>query len=300
MASVAAITVTFHSDLALLETQLQALQDVRRRIVVDNASPPESRPALRQVVQRTGGELIELSENRGLAAGLNAGICRACSDDNVRTVLLLDQDSVFERSVPQAMLSALHDIQIATGKLACVGPTMLDVSSGLSHGFHVIRGWRWARIYPPADTKTFLPVANLNGSGIMASVELIEQAGLMEEQLFIDHIDTEWSFRVLSKGFRLYGLPWLAFRHIMGESSRRFWLFGWRVWPQRSPLRHYYLFRNTVRLLRRNYVPPTWKGWAVVKLILTICVTTIMDKRRTMQLRMMLRGVIAGSRGRDG
>jgi len=127
-------------------------------------------------------------------------------------------------------------------------------------------------------------------------IALVDAIGGLDEALFIDHVDTEWAFRAMFHGAHLYGIPWLAFEHNMGEKVRRIWFFSWRVWPERSPLRHYYLFRNTVRLIRRPYVPKVWKGWALVKLIVDTLITTAIDTRRGQQLRMMYRGFVEGWR----
>jgi rhamnosyltransferase len=85
----------------------------------------------------------------------------------------------------------------------------------------------------------------------------------------------------------------------MGEASRRIWLFGWRVWPSRSPQRHYYLFRNAVALMRRQYVPVVWKTWAVAKLVLTAVVHGLHGDRRREQLQQMWRGARAAFKKND-
>jgi len=126
------------------------------------------------------------------------------------------------------------------------------------------------------------------------SANLFRKLGGLDECLFIDHVDTEWAFRVLNAKLHLLGIPDATFDHAMGERSLRFWCFGWRIWPQRSPKRHYYLFRNAIWLMRRNYVPMIWKGWAVVKLALTFVVHATIDPQRGSQLRQMLAGIIAG------
>ena len=118
--------------------------------------------------------------------------------------------------------------------------------------------------------------------------------GGLDAGLFIDHIDTDWSFRVLAHGRRLFGIPSARLIHRMGRGSRRVWLLGWRVWPERSPQRHRTLFRNTILLLRRPHVPFVWKFWALVKLPLTLLLTLLYGPQRIPQLTAMLRGVRDG------
>lgn len=294
IASVASITVTYHPDIAVVERQLQALGSCGHRIVVDNGSPNEYRLALRALVSRMPGtSLLELVDNLGLAAGLNAGInAIGGADVEIHAILLLDQDSEFTATAPLELVEALNSAQSISGTMCCVGPVMTDPAAGMAHGFHyVAHGWRWARAYPPSSSRELFPVANLNGSGTLMPTRMVAAVGPLDATLFIDHVDTEWSFRVLSRGYSLYGVPWVQFQHRMGEAGRRIWLLGWRVWPERSPLRHYFLYRNTVRLMRRNYVPRVWKAWAAMKMMVTVCVTICIDSRRLEQVRMMSKGV---------
>ncbi len=125
-------------------------------------------------------------------------------------------------------------------------------------------------------------------------IELFNELGGLEEDFFIDHVDTEWSFRVLAAGYGLYGVPYITFQHRMGEQSLRFWWFGWRIWPKRSPQRHYYLFRNAVRLMRRSYVPRVWKILVFIKLGMTLLIHVLFDSKRGSQVCHMIRGVIYG------
>ena len=153
--------------------------------------------------------------------------------------------------------------------------------------------WRWTRVYPTAPQEP-VSVTNLNGSGTLMPLPIYLQLGGLDHGLFIDHVDTEWSFRLLSAGYTLWGVPAAAFRHRMGERGLRWWLFGWRVWPARSAPRHRYLFRNTLWLMRRPYVPRTWKFWAGIKLLVTFTVHAVFDPQRGAQMRCMGQGLREG------
>jgi rhamnosyltransferase len=288
-AGMVAITVTYRPDLVLLGAQQTSLRGVRS-IVVDNGSGDAAVEALRALIAVSpDSELVALPRNVGLAAGLNAGI-DAARRMGATSVLLLDQDSTFGADLPTRLLDALNQVQATGRRLACVGPALIDVATGMPHGFHYIAdGWRWGRSSPSLLSRKPFAVANLNGSGTLMSMELVDAVGHLDDDLFIDHIDTDWAFRVKAAGYALFGIPWVHMDHRMGESGRRLWLLGWRVWPERSPRRHYYLFRNTIVLMRRAYVPVVWKAWALMKLSLTAIVAGF-DPRRVEHWRMMRRG----------
>ena len=296
MDGVAAIVVTFHPEVHRFKMVLDALPARVQLIVVDNNSPPPILEGIRQALgERDGVKLLCNSSNVGLAAAINRGAA-AASAEHAKFLLLMDQDSVPCGDAVQRLYEAFLELERAGVAVGGVGPRLKDASTGLEHGFHTIHGWRWERVYP--EPRDIFPVrcANLNGSGTFVRTSTFLQLGGLDESLFIDHVDTDWSFRLSHLGFQLFGIPDAIFNHEMGESGKRFWLLGWRVWPVRSPLRHYYLFRNAIMLLRRSYVPFVWKFWAVVKLGATLMVHGILDPRRTDQLRQMCKGLHDGLR----
>lgn len=293
-ASLATITVTYYPDLAALRMQLAQLPRDALRIVVDNASPEPLRVGLRALVIENGAALIENDANLGLAAATNIGIAQALRA-GVQRVLFLDQDTE-PGANGVADLCAAHDrLRASDPRPSCLGPRLVDHSTGLDHGFHQQRGWRWVRVWPPHDAPPTRCV-NLNGSGTLVPKEILVALGGLEDDLFIDHVDTEWAFRVLAAGFGLYGAPGVAFTHRMGEKTWRFWWWGWRIWPYRSPSRHRYLFRNAVRLMQRPYVPRIFKAWGMVKLTMTFCAHVLFDTARVQQAKAMLQGVAEGWR----
>lgn len=295
----AVITVTYHPDLARLAAQLERLPASALVLLVDNASNKDVVERLAALAAaRPGTRLLRNGRNLGLAAALNQGAAAAAEvDPAVDTLLLMDQDSLPDAGAVAGLLEALQRAEQRGLPVGCVGPRLVDDSTGLEHGFHVIDGWRWRRVFPPADSAELVDCANLNGSGTLLRRATFRRLGGLESGFFIDHVDTEWAFRVRAAGLRLYGVPRAAFAHRMGEKGLRFWWFGWRVWPHRSPLRHYYLFRNARALLKRDYVPRVWKFWARIKLALTLVVHGVFDPQRREQLARMFEGLRAARRG---
>jgi rhamnosyltransferase len=297
-AGLSVVTVTFNPETTRLQRQLAALPSDAFLVLVDNASDAEQLTAIREIAgTRNATILLENNTNRGLARALNQGTALARERQPERPFLLfLDQDSVPETRAVETLLAEFERLSSYGLPVGCVGPNLVDDDTGLTHGFHCIRGWRWARTY--ADDQTHEPVecANLNGSGTLLRFSLLDTLGGLEEEFFIDHVDTEWAFRVRAAGLRLYGIPQASLHHRMGSRGIRYWCFGWRVWPWRTAPRHFYLFRNAACLLRRDYVPAIWKLWAVPKLLLTLLVHAAVDRDRTHQVGSMFRGFITGWR----
>ncbi len=293
--SLATVTITYNPDIGILEEQLAQFPTNTLRLVVDNASESPLRDRLAALCEAHGAVFIANAENLGLARGLNIGARKALElAPQLAYLLLLDQDTEPGPGGVKALVNAYETLLEQGHTPGCAGPRMVDAHTGLQHGFHCMTRWRWLRQFPSATQTEPVLLANLNGSGTLIPAHIYRELGGLDDALFIDHVDTEWSFRVLAAGYGLYGIPQVGFTHRMGEASVRFWLFGWRVWPSRSPRRHYFLFRNAVILMRRDYVPAVWKVWAVAKLLVTFAVHALSDPRRKEQSREMLRGLREG------
>lgn len=293
---IATVTVTYNPSILGLVEQINTLPKQTIKVIVDNGSGPEDIKNIQRSISNFENiHLIKSEKNIGLAAGINLGVNYLSQIDQCpELVLLLDQDSVPEAESIKNLLIGYRELQDQGHNVGCVGPLLIDPDTGLTHGFHQMTRFRWMRAYPKIGSLTPVPCANLNGSGTLVPVKLFQQLGGLDKMLFIDHVDTEWAFRVIAHGYSLWGIPNAIFKHSMGEASTRFWFFGWRIWPVRSAWRHYYLFRNAAILFKRSYIPIVWKMWAIPKLLMTAVVMGVIGPRRKQQLRNMWQGILEG------
>ncbi|WP_081609342.1 glycosyltransferase [Zestomonas thermotolerans] len=207
--TLATVTVTYNPALAELEAQLRALPSSSPKVIVDNASQTECWIEVEALVsQFQNVHLIRCDTNLGLAAAINQGVqWLATLTPTPEFVLLLDQDSEPKPGSITALLEAFRSLKAKGYRVGCVGPLLEDPDTGLTHGFHQSTRWRWTRAYPATDSPLPVPCANLNGSGTLVPIALFEQLGGLDESLFIDHVDTEWAFRVTAHGYSLWGIP---------------------------------------------------------------------------------------------
>lgn len=297
--ALACVTVTYHPDAEVLHTQLRALPRQLRKLLVDNGSSEDLLAHLEtSLADVANWEILRLGKNMGLAAATNIGANHISRTGKERLLLILDQDSEPCPDSITHLVEAFDWLSSAGLPVGAVGPALMDPLTNHRHGFHVIDGLRWRRIDPEGGQ--LVRCDSLNGSGMVVDLAMFEDMGGLEAALFIDHVDTEWSFRMTANGKQMYGVPAAQFIHRMGDSSMRIWLGRWVVWPIRSPLRHRYLFRNVIRLLRRPYAPRTWKIWVVPKLLITALIYVVMGPSRWLQLKAMARGVADGLRGNGG
>jgi rhamnosyltransferase len=144
-----------------------------------------------------------------------------------------------------------------------------------------------------------VPADYLITSGSLIRLEVFDAIGLYDEDLFIDYVDIEWGLRAKAHGFRHFGVCTVEMRHRLGGPPLK--LFGGRIIaPARSPLRHYYHFRNAVSLYRRGYIPWKWSlndGW---RLAAKFVVYSTFTADRASHFKMMLLGLFHGLTGRMG
>ena len=130
--------------------------------------------------------------------------------------------------------------------------------------------------------------------------EALEILGLMDEGLFIDHLDTEWFLRAGAAGWQSFGVCDAVMDHGLGERTVRVWLGRWRYLPVHQPFRYYYVYRNSVLLWRRAYPSARWKPTDMLRLAKMFLVFSLFTGDRRQNLAMMIRGIRDGLKGRAG
>jgi len=294
---IVAVVVTYEPDAPALDRLLRALRhQVARVVVVDNGSSRGIDNIIGQaLLSDPWCELVRLPANLGIAAAQNIGIERA-RRAGATFVLLSDQDS---EPAPD-MVSRLFDIasaKLSEGVgLAAVGPRYLDERQGNPPPFIRIEGLA-VRRQPCRDPQAVVEVDYMIASGSLIPVAALDAVGGMREDLFIDYVDIEWGLRAGIAGLRSFGVCGALMRHDLGSAPIE--LLGRKI-PLHSPLRHYYHFRNAVRLYCEKGLPWNWKvadGW---RLLLKYGVYSLFATPRREHLKMMSLGIVHGLAGRMG
>ncbi|WP_028218334.1 glycosyltransferase family 2 protein [Paraburkholderia oxyphila] len=232
--------------------------------------------------------------NLGIATAINQGvevlIARGCT-----SAILFDQDSEpsdeLLRALPRAMES-----ELARGtKVALVGPAYEDARLGGIAPFVRFGMWRLQRV-APVGTRP-LEVDFLITSGSCINLAAWPVIGPMDDALFIDFVDLEWCVRARGRGFSVLGAPALRLAHSLGGEPVR--VFG-RAYPGHGALRHYYQFRNAIALMKRGYMPWSWKSTELVKLPGRLVIYGLFMSPRSEHLKMALLGIWHGLKGRLG
>jgi hypothetical protein len=247
---------------------LARLTYVRRRtFVVDNGSRPAERAALRTALAgprhdpRAGGDaraphpggdgnttLLELPENRGFAAGVNAGL-EAAFAVGCDAVLVVNDDAEVDAGLLEALLAAVA----ADPTVGIVAPRVLDAASGRE----VSRGERvrvpflclprtWLRVR--GDERTPYRVSGVLGVAFLVTRVCVARIGTLAEPFFAYYEEVDYWLRARAAGVAIVVVPAVTVRH------RGFRGFAGGF----TPLAAYLKARNLPLVVRRHGSALDW------------------------------------------
>lgn len=291
---IASIVVTFNPNqeklLRLIEKNAEQLDSV---LVVDNGSRQDIGKWLKCFPENV--ELISLGDNLGIARAQNLGIIRA-KELGVDYVVLFDQDSNPEPETLPSLVAALEKL-LAEGRLVgSVGPRYIDIRQNNPTPFIRVEGLKLVRT-SCAEQTDVVPVDHLIASGSVIPMATLDIVGNMKDELFIDYVDLEWCERALFMGYQTYGVCAAKMQHALGDEPIKF--LG-KAYPARSPLRHYYMFRNAVWMYRQSYVRSNWKVVDGLRLLRKYVFYSLFAKPRHVHFLMMTKGMWHGVLGKMG
>ena len=288
------VTVSFRPDLQALGTQLATLRSQVDHMLVMNNNV-EDRSIL-ATCQAHGAQLISLGRNTGIGFAQNRGIELAIQS-GADAILLMDQDSEPQPGMVRLLVEALAQ----NPQAAAAGASSVDLRTKRRSYFEWDTG-SWPGRWTPAVGLSGQTVhaAYLIASGSLLRVAALHTIGLMREDWFIDHVDTEWSLRARSKGWIMLGVADAQLGHRLGDKVTKIWFGRPRQVPHHSPQRNYYMFRNALLLLQEPFVAAHWRRYHLTRLVQLFFFFLAVAPQRWLRLRLMLRGLSDGLRGRTG
>ena len=282
---IVAVIVTFNPCLVNLRCLIDAiLPEMDRVFIIDNT--PNSRLKEDLINLCPTVEIIALGKNDGLAAAQNIGIDKAIALD-ASHLLLLDQDSLPDKDMVSALMQGFHQLQDRGVMVGAVGPQFVDVRK-FHEGLVITQS---SGASDPVLKETLI------ASGSLIPITTLKRVGAMAQHLFIDYVDLEWCLRASLLGYRHFQIPAAKMAHAIGDEPI---IFLGKPWPSHSPIRHYYMFRNAIWLYRQSSIPWRWKCVDGAKLIRKLIFYTLFAKPRSQHLKMIMRGLWDGARGKLG
>ena len=225
---------------ALLERAMSTLADgtdpsSMEIIVSDSGSTDGSRELVRECYPHV--RLVELQEDRGLAAGRNAGMLLAQG----AFVLMMDEDVVITRE----QITLLGDLMRAhpeAGILACCkvdergealyqhhvpAPSSLNLLFFVMHEWSLQEGLRALKRFlnvgegRPHERKEVVEIPFIGGALLLARSDAIRQVGPWDENIFFYGEDFDWCYRFRRLGWKILYFPQIKVRAFRGTNSVR-------------------------------------------------------------------------------
>lgn len=185
-------------------------------IVVDNGSSDGSPEAVEELFPEV--RLIRSDENLGFAKANNIGIMASTG----KYVCLMNSDVV----VLGGCLEALKARMDADPEAGMVCPKILNPDMTLQptcRRFPSIKGALLSAI--GLDSRNYMPHDSLmeaeavSGCFMLARMEAVDQAGLLDERFFFYAEDKDWCRRIINSGWKIIYLPEARAVHYGGSSS---------------------------------------------------------------------------------
>lgn len=288
--SVVAVLSLFNPPPEVIERVRRLRRQVDKVVVVDDGSPSPDEGTFELLEDMA--QVIRLEENKGIAAALNAGIQHARALWDPSWVLTLDQDSEIGDAFIANAQRTEERAKRAGIKVGAVTPethngTRIDMLPGndeFGQGFDPMQ------------------------SGTLISTSALDHVGLLDESLFIDAVDSEFTARLRQHGYSLITGDGCDLSHTLGQ-ARPMKVLGLRVKIAgrelnvyyHAPFRVYYMARNSVRLTRTYLLSqPAWilKRVALESIFHLIRITY--GPNRMLLLKAIVLGIRDGLLGRQG
>lgn len=289
---ICAVIVTYNPDFDVLFNNLEAvLNQVDKVFIVDNGSLID----LKKIICNNNKiKCLCLGVNKGVANGFNKGI-KTAKDNGYEYVILLDQDSCLPIGALSDFKNILNKQKRLCVKIAAIGPRFRDIKTGKKSSF-VRFNWFFNVYDRGLDNLPLVPADFLISSGSFYSLEIFDEVGMFKEELFIDHVDTEWCHRATNLGFKFLGVRDVIMDHSMGEGSVNLWCLRWFNQPIHKPFRLYYITRNSILLYRMPHVPVKWISGDLLRLVRILLVYVFFSSQRVAAIRWYFRGLLDGLR----
>ena len=214
-------------------------------IVVDNASKNNEASEIEQGFPYV--QVIRSEKNLGFAGGNNLGIRAA----HGKYLFIINNDTIFKDFKVQALIDRLESspsIGIVCPKIRFAWGTSPIQYAGYTPLSRVTVRNR-AIGFGEEDQGQYeiaTPTPYAHGAAMLVKRASMEKVGLMPECYFLYYEELDWSMMFTRAGFQIWYEPMCTIFHKESQAT-----------GQNSPLRTYYITRNRLQLVRRN-----WQGTA--------------------------------------
>ena len=230
-------------------------------IVVDNASTFDEATEIEKKFPYV--RVIKSDRNLGFAGGNNIGIKAAKG----KYLFLVNNDTIFKDFNVQSLIARAEsesDVGIVCPKIRFAWETNPIQFTGYTPLTRItVRNQSIG--FGEEDTgqyNTPHPTPYAHGAAMLIKREALDKVGLMPECYFLYYEELDWSMMFTHAGYKIWYEPECTIYHKESQAT-----------GQNSPLRTYYITRNRLLLVKRN-----WKGISkYISYLYLICLVATRD-----------------------
>ncbi|MDP2071933.1 glycosyltransferase family 2 protein [Methylotenera sp.] len=296
---VAAVIVLYFPDEALLDRLLNSLRGAVSELFIIDNTPNDKLTwvSIDWFVSKNHHVVYHpLGDNYGIAKAQNVGIELAINN-NCDHVILFDQDSAASQDMIVELLSEERALLVNGVKVGSVGPAFIDEKTGeyakvIRYGNIFVN-----RISVSSNDVKPIQADYLIASGSLIRIAVLQEVGLMRDDLFIDWVDIEWALRAGNLGYLHFVIPKAVMLHSIGDDCVD---IGVRKVNLHSDIRNYYIVRNACNLVLNSVMGRRFRTNIFLKIPTYVLFYSMTSKSRFASLKLLLRACVDGVSGRLG
>lgn len=274
-----ALIVTYLTDTDRLSQILKRLVLQCDVVLCDNSDNNLVAEKIATCARDAGVIYLGMGDNLGIAYAQNYGISY-CWQNGSQRVLLLDDDSTPSESIVKDLEGTLNQLD---NKLVVLSARTTFAGTDISNS--------------KISNDNLTLCRDLMSSGTLITRDVFDLVGHFDESLFIDCVDFDWGWRAQKRGVNLYLVSNVVIEHKLGIGQISVGPFFMRL-P--SPIRHYYQFRNILRMMFRTHTPWGWRFSQTIRLPLKALILVLAAPKRRLRLAYAFSGIADAIRGRAG
>lgn len=235
-------------------------------------------------------KVFNFRDNLGIAKAQSIGM-KWAFENGADFILQMDQDSIPDNKLVLNLLQCYDELSRKCYKVGLVGPQDFDKDTKELNKARLKKG-------KTIEGTMYVSLEHTLSSGSLIPKDVYSVVGGMDDDLFIDAVDSEYCWRIRKSGLLVIKNNNALLAHKLGDGKKK--ILGFLSVGVPSPIRHYYQVRNILLLFRRDYVPNYWKYSGIVKIIFKLLVYPFTLDRGYERFTYILKGIKDGILGRSG
>lgn len=285
------IIVTYYPNIPHLLNMCDSLIKANTKIIIfDNTPYIEKEKHLKlSIFEHIDKKVITIigdGVNHGLSVAFNQSIIFAVKNNtSIEAFLFFDQDSTLTSEKILSLISKYNYLKCTNIPVGVLGALPVDTKGAP----YFVR--KSKDTCNKVDSKNYICSDFVISSFSLVPKTTLDKIGLFDEKLFIDLVDSEFSYRCTKNNLLNLVSKQVQFKHVIGERRGNF--FGLRSFAISSPIRNYYQARNLI-LVGIDY---GWYGFIVSKIskrFFQVILSSFYDGNFATRMKYFFKGVAHG------